>query len=254
MPADTNSILNANLLESILPLRYEIDKAQEIVTPHFATLSHGDYIEICPTQTKLPQPNRAPSCDQICGSKEKCTVTKNEKCDSVSSLISNAWVGVGGNLVNAINHMDNSPDSKKLNDSLKSNFNWSKKNKSEPDLPRKVRKNLNGALQKMEEHLCTRCTKNCNPSKDVVQIMQARGENCLNSNCFLVCIPGFKNKKVNRNHALLHELMHRIVEGHGEKSDIYRGAPNYPGKPEDALKLPDTYASLVDDLVAKSKK
>jgi len=193
---------------------------------------------------RLPQPNKAPSCDEICGEPDKCIVGLQEQCtDDVKKMVFDAWKEVSDNLTKAIDHMINTPDSEALRKSLNDNFKWSK-GKNPPDLPVQVRSNLDQALDKMSENLCIRCRR-C-PPRALAHIERARGKNCLEFNCFVIC-PTYKDAtEPLRVHTLLHELMHRVVRG--AVLDLYRGQTGYPGPTSFALKMPDPYASLVDDL------
>jgi Domain of unknown function (DUF4157) len=192
-------------------------------------------------------PNRAPSCDQICGDPAHCIRGPGEQCSTtMDKIIGDAWKKAAQNLTTAINHIDNTPGSHVLSVSLRANFNWSSGN-SPHDLPAKVRKVLGDAYTKFSDNLCTKC-RPCPSPQTRVHIEQARGRNCLAYNCFVIC-PTFN--ATDGPHALLHELLHRVVPPGGVQ-DLYRGQAGYPGYPSFALKMPDTYASLVDDLVASS--
>jgi hypothetical protein len=198
----------------------------------------------------MPAPNRAPACDEICGEKDKCTQDASERCsDTMTSAAKQAFQQAADSVAKAINHLTNSPDSPSLAQSLKANFNWSKGN-SPPDLPTTVRARLQTALAKFGDNLCIKCRDSC-PKGVVAAIVKARGENCLGSNCFNICNDAFGQAgKDVQGHALLHELFHRIAVGAVE--DLYRGQPGYPGPPSTALKMPDTFTSLVDDLAGAS--
>lgn len=197
---------------------------------------------------ELDSPNRAPSCDEICGEKEKCLREPGEHCtDDNSKAIFEAWGKASKEMVDAINHLTNTPTSPSATQSLKNNFAWD--GKTPVDLPKKVADKLQEALDKMSENLCIKCRQTCakgNPA----QIVQARGQNCLGHNCFVIC-PDFFSAS-NKSHILLHELLHRVVSGKAQM-DLYRGQPGYPGGTSVALTMPDPYASVVDDLASSTK-
>jgi hypothetical protein len=198
-----------------------------------------------PLRLVLSSPNRAPACDEVCGEKDKCIQGPGQKCsDDTSKMAGKAFQSAADNLTKAIDHFDNTPASNALTQSLKTNFNWSP-GKDPSDLPAQVKKGLDTALTKFSDNLCIKCEP-C-PANAVAHIVKARGKNCLDFNCYVIC-PDFEksNDKV-KTHALLHELFHRVASGAVE--DLYRGQPGYPGPPSTALKMPDPYASLVDDLV-----
>jgi Domain of unknown function (DUF4157) len=198
----------------------------------------------------LEEPNKAPGCDEVCGnSAEKCTQEKGEKCDDkMTKKVEEAWTTAGWQLVLAKEALGASELSSTTKKSLKDNFNWSSGN-SPTDLPSTVSTNLDNALTKKADFLCIKCLTEC-AEGGKAQIARARGQNCLGSNCFRIC-PGFT---ADDTHVLIHELFHRVVSGAVE--DLYRGQPGYPPPPGTALKMPDCYASLIDDVapIAAAKK
>jgi hypothetical protein len=193
----------------------------------------------------MPKPRPAPSCADICGDKEHCIQERGETCDTkMTNAAMAAWQTVAANVTTAIDHMTNTPQSPTLVQSLTDNFSW----KGTPaDLPPTVKSQLAKAQGHMSDNLCIKCPTQCPPNA-VAMIDRARGQNCLDFNCFRIC-PSFKSPpKQTEVHALTHELMHRVARN--QTRDLYRGDPSYPGPPSMALKLPDAYASLVDDLVS----
>jgi hypothetical protein len=219
--------------------------------PEQAPLGATDGIGAVPSpepldKPRLPAPNKAPSCDEICGEKEHCIQGPGERCsDDATNAAKAAFQSAANNVTTAINHLNNTPDSEALRKSLKANFNWSKGN-SPAGLPGQVSSALDSALSKFSDNLCIKC-RDCPPSA-VAHIEKARGKDCLGYNCFVICPAFSSSAKDVQAHALLHELLHRVVSGAVE--DLYRGQPGYPGPPSSALKMPDPYASLVDDLAA----
>lgn len=189
----------------------------------------------------LWSPNKAPSCDDICG--EKCIQGPGEHCtDENEKVVFGAWKKAADETVETINHLNNTPTSSSALQTLKDNFAWD--GKTPADLPQKVADKLQEGLDKMSENLCTKCVQAC-PPEGVAQIARARGQNCLGHNCFVLC-PAFFSQ-TNKSHVLLHELLHRVV-GNKAKMDLYRGHGGYPGGTLIALTMPDPYASVVDDL------
>ncbi len=200
-----------------------------------------------PPPIKLGTPNSAKSCDELCG-EGKCERAPEEQCKpEEDAMIFKAWKDAAKNAAKAVDVLNETPTSSATIQSLKENFKW---NGSIPtDLPKQVAKNLQDGLDKMTTNLCIRCVHGC-PQGNPIQIYRALGQNCLNHNCFAVCPDEFK-KDPNKPHAMLHELMHRVVTG-GAKMDLYRGQPGYPGGSASvALTMPDTYVSVVDDLISK---
>jgi len=202
----------------------------------------------------LPAPNRAPTCDELCPG-NACVQGPGEQCTGTpdNNTVFAAWAQAAKNLAAAISAFDDgasvppaSPAAgAKLSTALKTNFSWSPGN-SPANLPATVRSTLGAGYTKFSDYMCHRC-KACDAAGlTVAMIARDRdGKNCLTQgNCFFVC-PAFTAS--NGPHAMTHELFHRVVTL-GQSGDLYRGQPGYPGPPTYALKLPDAYASLVDDL------
>jgi hypothetical protein len=143
--------------------------------------------------------------------------------------------------------MAESPLSATTLTSLKNNFKWST-GSSPANLPSTVATNIDTAITKQADNLCIKCATECSEGGKA-QIYRARGQNCLGSNCFRIC-PSFT---ANDTHVLIHELFHRVVSS---VEDLYRGQSTYPPEPPTALKMPDCYASLIDDVapIAAAKK
>ena len=196
-----------------------------------------------PAQPMGP-PNAAPSCADVCGEPEKCIREKDEQCTTdQEKIISAVWAKVATNLTNAVNNFTPGTLTAAATKSLKDNFNWST-GTSPADLPDKVKANLDDAMTKFSDNLCTKCVK-C-PAGKVAQIDQRKGENCLKFNCYVIC-DGMKDDAA-AAHALTHELFHRVVS-QGPAGEVYRGQAGYPLPPTMALKQADPYASLIDDLL-----
>jgi hypothetical protein len=196
-----------------------------------------------PAQPMGP-PNAAPSCADVCGEPEKCIREKDEQCTTdQEKIISAVWAKVATNLTNAVNNFTPGALTAAATKSLKDNFNWST-GTSPADLPDKVKANLDDAMTKFSDNLCTKCVK-C-PAGKVAQIDQRKGENCLKFNCYVIC-DGMKDDAA-AAHALTHELFHRVVS-QGPAGEVYRGQAGYPLPPTMALKQADPYASLIDDLL-----
>ena len=195
------------------------------------------------TAVPLDEPNKAPGCDDVCGNTAaKCIQGPGEQCsDDMTKKVSTAWQAAANNLTAASDALAENPLSATTVASLKANFNWSSGN-SPADLPTTVANNLSTAATKMSDNLCIKCIAEC-PKGAKAQITRARGQNCLGSNCFTIC-PGFATTDT---HVLVHELFHRVVSS---VEDLYRGQPGYPPPPSMALKMPDSYASLIDDTSA----
>jgi hypothetical protein len=203
---------------------------------------------VTPGDTPAPQPmqtpNAAPSCADVCGEPANCKREKDEQCTAdQEKIISAVWAKVATNLTNAVNNFDPAALTAAATKSLKDNFNWSP-GTSPADLPDKVKANLDDAMTKFSDNLCTKCVK-C-PAGKIAQIDQRKGENCLKFNCYVIC-DGMKDDKL-AAHALTHELFHRVVS-QGPAGEIYRGQAGYPLPPTMALKNADPYASLIDDLL-----
>jgi hypothetical protein len=202
----------------------------------------------------MPEPNKAPGCAEVCGEGDKCVQEANEKCsDDQNKAVcgsKNPGTCSGGsmkkaidNLTKAIDVMYNKPDSPVVAKSLQDNFAW-KTGGTPPDLPTTVRSNLELALARMGAHqLCIKCVT-CG-GKTVSAVYQARGQNCTDQNCFALCETFFKDAAI-QPHALIHEFHHLVLPA--APTDMYRGASGYPDVPPIMLKMPDAYASLVDDL------
>src|ERR1041385_7074879 len=196
-----------------------------------------------PAQPMGP-PKAAPSCADVCGEPEKCVREKDEQCTAdQEKIITAVWKNVATNLTNAVNNFTPGSLSAAATKSLKDNFNWST-GTTPADLPDKVKANLDDAITKFSDNLCTKCVK-C-PAGKIAQIDQRKGENCLKFNCYVIC-DGMKDDKV-AAHALTHELFHRVVS-QGPAGEVYRGQAGYPLPPTMALKQADPYASLIDDLL-----
>jgi hypothetical protein len=212
-----------------------------------------------------PQPRPAPSCEEVCGEGEKCVREPDEQCSTDQmSAVCGAQAGGGCNggsmkaaqdgIANAINVLDNSPDSPKLLKSLQDNFSWSKGG-APADLPAKVRATLNRALTRTGQfNLCVKCMSACGKDPDqpgkpvtVAMIYRARNRSCTGQNCFALC-PAFFAHPADQPHALAHEFHHLVLPPTGD--DKYRGTPGYPAAAPVMLFMPDAYASLVDDLKA----
>lgn len=194
----------------------------------------------------LPKPNAAPGCDVACG--DSCKTDTVEMCpDATAKAVFAAWTTASTNLAHAIDELGKSPLSAAAQKSLKDNFNWSAGD-SPADMVDQVVAKLNAASGKMSDNLCLKCTPP--PCTADAQIYQARGQRCLDSNCFRICEPVFMKPDYPKGHALTHELFHRVVTN--KQGDRYRGTAGYPPKPADALETPDSYASLIDDLAAKT--
>jgi len=191
----------------------------------------------------MDEPNKAPGCDDVCGNTAaKCVQGPGEQCtDDMTKKVSTAWQAAANQLTAASDALAESPLSPTTVASLKANFNWSSGN-SPADLPTTVANNLSTAATKMSDNLCIKCLSEC-PKGAKAQITRARGQNCLGSNCFSIC-PGFV---ATDTHVLVHELFHRVVSS---VEDLYRGQSGYPPPPSMALKMPDCYASLIDDTSA----
>jgi hypothetical protein len=205
----------------------------------------ADGENLAPTEQPVPldEPNKAPSCDDVCGNTaDKCTQEPGEQCsDDMSKKVMAAWTAASTQLASAIDAMNESPLSATTLASLKANFNWSPGG-SPKDLTTTVSTNLSTASTKMSDNLCLKCATECQKG-GVAQIARARGVNCLGSNCFRIC-PNFT---ATDTHVLLHELFHRVVSS---VDDLYRGQPGYPPPPSMALKMADCYASFIDDTSA----
>ena len=202
--------------------------------------------QVPPTADKavpMDEPNKAPGCDDVCGNTAaKCVQGPGEQCsDDMTKKVAAAWQTAANQLTAASDAMAESPLSATTAASLKANFNWSSGN-SPADLPTTVANNLSTAATKMSDNLCIKCLSEC-PKGAKAQITRARGQNCLGSNCFSIC-PGFA---ATDTHVLVHELFHRVVSS---VEDLYRGQSGYPPPPSMALKMPDSYASLIDDTSA----
>jgi hypothetical protein len=189
-------------------------------------------------------PNKAPTCADICGSKDKCQRGPGENCSpTVDAALEKAWQSAANNLTKAIDHMINTPDSPTLTQSLKDNFGWNP-GKPPRDLPAQVKNKLNDALSKISDStLCTRCR----PCDGVSRVERGTDGNCLGSNCFVICKDFEGSSAETQAHALLHELMHRVVRN-SSAGEVYKGQSGYPPIPPSALNNPDSFASLVDDL------
>jgi hypothetical protein len=200
-----------------------------------------------PTGDAIPleEPNKAPSCDEVCGnSPEKCVQEPGEQCsDVMSKKVMTAWKTAAQQIAMATDALAEDPLSATTLASLKANFNWSPGN-SPSDLVSKVSTNLSTASTKMSDNLCLKCLQEC-PEGGRAQIARARGVNCLGSNCFRIC-PNFTEDDT---HVLIHELFHRVVSS---VEDLYRGQSGYPPPPSTALKMPDCYASLIDDVAPRA--
>jgi hypothetical protein len=197
----------------------------------------------------LEEPNKAPGCDEVCGnSPDKCVQEPGEKCDDkMTKKVADAWTTASWQLALAKEAMGAETLSSTTKTSLKNNFNWSS-GTSPTDLPTTVLTNINTAITKMSDNLCIKCATEC-PEGAKAQIYRARGQNCLGSNCFRIC-PNFT---ADDTHVLIHELFHRVVSS---VDDLYRGQSGYPPPPPIAVKMPDCYASLIDDVapIAAAKK
>lgn len=197
----------------------------------------------------LEEPNKAPGCDDVCGnSAAKCTQEPGEHCDpAMTKKVGDAWTTAGWQLSLAKEAMAESPLSSTTLTSLKNNFKWST-GSSPANLPSTVATNIDTAITKQADNLCIKCATECSEGGKA-QIYRARGQNCLGSNCFRIC-PSFT---ANDTHVLIHELFHRVVSS---VEDLYRGQSTYPPEPPTALKMPDCYASLIDDVapIAAAKK
>ena len=200
-----------------------------------------------PTGDAIPleEPNKAPSCEDVCGnSPEKCVQEPSEVCsEDMSKKVMTAWKTAAQQIAMAIDALAEDPLSATTLASLKANFNWSPGN-SPSDLVSKVSTNLSTASTKMSDNLCLKCLKEC-PEGARAQIARARGVNCLGSNCFRIC-PNFTEDDT---HVLIHELFHRVVSS---VEDLYRGQAGYPPPPSTALKMPDCYASLIADVAPRA--
>jgi hypothetical protein len=195
-----------------------------------------------PAQPMGP-PNAAPSCADVCGEKDKCIREPSEACSTdEDKIITAAWNKVATNLTNAVNNFTPGSLSATATKSLKDNFNWSP-GSSPADLPDKVKANLDDAMTKFSDNLCTKCVE-C-PAGEA-RIDKRRDQLCLKFNCFMIC-HGLKDDKAGA-HALTHELFHRVVP-HGPAGEVYRGQAGYPLPPTMSLKQADPYASLIDDLL-----
>jgi hypothetical protein len=195
------------------------------------------------TPQPMDEPNRAPSCADVCGEKDMCIREPREACDpALEKIIASVWQKVANNLTNAVNDFDPANLTPVATQSLKDNFAWSRGD-TPADLPTKLKAKLDDAMNKISDNLCTKCVE-C-PSTGVAQIDQRRGVNCTQFNCFKIC-KTMKDDKV-AVHALTHELFHRVVTL-GKLGDFYRGQPGYPGTPSQALTMPDSFASLIDDM------
>jgi len=206
-----------------------------------------DLEHVAPTgdPIQLDEPNKAPSCDEVCGnSPEKCVQEPSEVCsDAMSKKVMTAWKTAAQQIAMATDALAEDPLSATTLASLKANFNWSPGN-SPSDLVSKVSTNLSTAATKMSDNLCLKCLKEC-PEGARAQIARARGVNCLGSNCFRIC-PNFTEDDT---HVLIHELFHRVVSS---VEDLYRGQSGYPPPPSTALKMPDCYASLIADVAPRA--
>ena len=198
------------------------------------------------TAKPLPKPNKAPGCADVCGDEAHCIREPSEACDAaMDTLIMGVWKKVATGLTNAVNNLDPNNLTPTALQSLKDNFKWAPGG-TPADLPTKVLGKLNDAMQKITDNLCTKCVE-CPSAQDVAQIDQRRGENCTGFNCFKIC-KTLKDDKV-AVHALTHELFHRVVPYNKALGDPYRGQSTYPGTSSTgAMGVPDTYASLIDDL------
>jgi hypothetical protein len=212
-----------------------------------------------PAQPMGP-PNAAPSCADVCGEKDKCIQVKDEQCTGdppickkgendeqctgdQNKIILAVWTKVAANVTNAVDNFTPGALTAAATKSLKDNFNWST-GTSPADLPDKVKANLDDAMTKFADNLCTKCVK-C-PAGKIAQIDQRKNENCTKFNCYVIC-DGMKDDAL-AAHALTHELFHRVVS-QGPAGEVYRGQAGYPLPPTMALKQADPYASLIDDLL-----
>jgi hypothetical protein len=197
------------------------------------------------TPVPLDEPNKAPGCDDVCGnSAAKCVQEPGEHCDAaMTKKVGDAWTTAGWQLSLAKDAMSQSPLSSTTLTSLKNNFKWST-GSSPANLPSTIATNIDTAITKQADNLCIKCATEC-PEGASAQIYRARGQNCLGSNCFRIC-PNFT---ANDTHVLIHELFHRVVSS---VEDLYRGQSTYPPEPPTALKMPDCYASLIDDVAPRA--
>lgn len=221
-----------------------------------ANATSDRYLSAAPAVQRMPDessdvsalqaPNKAPSCNEICGEADKCIQEPGEHCDKdKNDEVLKAWEKAAKETAKAITHLKNTPNSAEAKKSLTDNFAWD--GKTPADLPTKVADKLGEGLDKMSENLCIKC-RPCSQKGNLAQIVRARGQDCLNHNCFVICNEFFdKSNKPIQSHVLLHELLHRVVSNKA-KMDLYRGQPGYPGGTAVAQTMPDPYASVVDDL------
>jgi hypothetical protein len=188
-------------------------------------------------------PDAAPACADVCGDPANCKRETDEKCEEAEEgIILSVWNKVAANVANADSAFDPAALTPAATKSLKDNFNWSP-GTSPADLPATVKAKLQAALTKFADNLCVKCVK-CRAGD--ARIDQRKGVNCLQFNCYVIC-HGLKDDKAGA-HALTHELFHRVVtQSHAD--ELYRGQTGYPPPPTMALKMPDPYASLIDDLL-----
>jgi uncharacterized protein DUF4157 len=157
-----------------------------------------------------------------------------------------------------------------LRKSLKDNFAWSPGD-SPSNLPATVRANLARAYNQLQGPYWIECSGGVGDGAAIMQgavhgqttnagTQTVGTENCFAYNCIRVD-PNLSAE--NAPHALVHEVFHRVLNTGNQalnaSYDKTRGNPGYPGVvspsgmnqrvgPAEALRMPDTYASLVDDL------
>jgi hypothetical protein len=220
--------------------------------------------------------NLRPTCAEKCG--PSATVSNPINCGTTSTTRFNWAVAKLGmaelNLDKAIqtfhDAIANPPNqftaaaAAKLRLSLRKNFGWSE-GQAPPNLRDKVLQKLQTALAYSGENLWIECVPG--PSTAIMQgavnaptdpnqnagTQTVGSENCLAHNCFQV---GSNLSEADAPHAFVHEVFHRVLTSGSatvdRARDVYRGNPTpgmYPGGPDQALVRPDSYASLVDDLI-----
>jgi hypothetical protein len=152
----------------------------------------------------------------------------------------------------------------KLRQALRDNFGWSE-GQAPTDLRTTVLQNLRTAWTTGNGPLWVDCIPGNRSA--IMQgtilgqtpnagVQTVGSEQCLTSNCFSI---GASLTATDGPHALLHEVFHRVLSVGASATasvvdlsrDVYRsaGPPFYPGSPSLAVNRPDSYASLVDDLL-----
>lgn len=202
------------------------------------------------------QANRPETCAEVCGEGDNCKQMPGEHCtDDQTKAVNAATKKAGEKLAKAIDALSQHPDSAAVVKSFQDNYGWHK-GLGPSDLPTKVLAVLNSCLARMgAKNLCIKCPE-CGSELDLAMIHRARKpgdgpatpESCLQFNCFDFCPGYFGLSAPQQAHGVLHEFFHLVLPPIPTGSEKYRGATNYPDIPPVMLKMPDAYASLVDDI------